>query len=142
LQFPLEGPDSISGQTATTPSVRQADAGNRAWNQVAASMPAEFPGKVVYLPVASSVLLDGSFTSWLPPVGQPDAPKGTWPRVRFTDGVHMCPAGIARYADAILADMTSIYQLHAAAPGWATQPWVDSTKFDGYCPDDHPTTTG
>ncbi|HEY5245256.1 MAG TPA: acyltransferase [Acidimicrobiales bacterium] len=139
LQFPLVGPDIAGDQTPTTPSVREADAGNRAWNQIVASMPAEFPGKVMYLPVASSVLLNGSFTSWLPPVGQPQAPKSTWVRVRFVDGVHMCPSGIARYADAILADLTSAYHLPSAVPGWAAQSWTDSATFDGVCPDDHPT---
>jgi peptidoglycan/LPS O-acetylase OafA/YrhL len=138
LQYPVQGPGSISDETPTSPKVRSANAGYRAWNQVAASMPVKFPGKVIYLPVAPSVLLDEHFTSWLPPVGMPHAPKNTWVRVRSVDGVHMCPAGIARYADAILADLTSAYHLPPAASGWAAQSWVDSAKFDGVCPDDHP----
>ena len=71
-------------------------------------MTRSFPGRVMYLPVASSLLLDGTrFSAWLPPVGDPHAPKDQWTRVRKLDNVHLCPEGSARYARAILTDLTA-----------------------------------
>jgi len=142
MQFPLSGPDDESlTQTATSPAVRVA--GERKWNQIAASMPAVFPHRVMYLPVGGSVLLDGTtYTRWLPTPLHPRAPKDTWLRVRKIDGIHLCPAGVSRYADAVLADLTSALHLRPAAPSWATQSWTETTQYfttpSGSCPDDHP----
>ncbi len=139
LQFPIGGPDTSVGESATNPTVAQDAAGETAFNRVAASMPAVFPGKVMYLPVAGSVLLDGVPSAWLPPLGDPGARKSEWVRVRMTDGVHFCPPGAARYAAAILADLTALYRLAPAAPGWQDQSWVDDPRFTpGSCPADHP----
>ena len=77
-------------------------------------MTAAFPGRVMYFPLADSVLLDGKFSAWLPPEGDPHAPKAEWIRVRKLDKVHLCPEGSARYAAAFLADMTQVFGL---APG-------------------------
>ena len=61
---------------------------------------ADFPGRVMYFPLADSVLLDGRYSTWLPPEGEPHAPSGQWIRVRKLDNVHLCPEGSARYAAA------------------------------------------
>src|SRR6202035_4864335 len=60
-----------------------------AWNAIAATMTASFPGRVMYLPVAGSLLLDGKYSAWLPPEGNPHAPPGEWTRVRRLDNVHL-----------------------------------------------------
>jgi peptidoglycan/LPS O-acetylase OafA/YrhL len=115
-------------------------AGNRAWNVIAAAMPASFPGRVMYLPLADSILLDGRFSSWLPPIGQPHAPTGQWTRVRKLDNVHLCPEGSARYADALLSDLTAIFGLTPAGD-WIDGSWTTNPDFNdppGACPDDHP----
>jgi peptidoglycan/LPS O-acetylase OafA/YrhL len=116
-------------------------AGNRDWNAIAATMPSYFPGRVMYLPVASSVLLDGTFSSWLPPVGQPNAPTADWIRVRKVDNVHLCPEGSARYAEALLSDLTQLFGLAPASTGWTQGAWTSDPNFNtppGACPDDHP----
>ncbi|HEX3946691.1 MAG TPA: acyltransferase [Acidimicrobiales bacterium] len=141
MQFPTTGPNPL--QTTTTRTVVLARQGEQAWAKIAASMPAAFPGKVMYLPVGASVLLHGTtYTPWLPPVGHSHASKTRWIRVRMIDGTHMCPNGIARYADATLADLTAALKLQPAAAGWADQRWVDDGTFPGTkCPDDHPPAT-
>jgi hypothetical protein len=87
------------------------------------------------------VLWHGKFSPWLPPVGDPSAPKSQWVRVRMVDNVHMCPSGVTRYSDALLADLTVLFRLPAAEAGWSTQSWVHDARFNdppGSCPDDHP----
>ena len=69
--------------------------------------PRDFPGRVMYFPLADSVMLHGTFSAWLPPEGDPHAPSGQWMRVRKLDNVHLCPEGSARYAAALLTDMTT-----------------------------------
>jgi hypothetical protein len=112
-----------------------------AWNKIAATMPTDFPGRVMYLPLASSILLDGHYSTWLPPEGRPHAPSSQWIRARKLDNVHLCPEGSARYGDALLADMTSLFGLAPATPGWAQGSWTSDPDFNdppGACPDDHP----
>jgi peptidoglycan/LPS O-acetylase OafA/YrhL len=145
-QFPTTGPvngDTDSAQTAADTATRLA--GVRAWNRIAASMTKVFPGRVMYFPVGSSVELDGHFSTWLPPAASPKAPASSWLRVRMVDNVHLCPAGAARYTDALLADLTSLYHLPAPGAGWATGSWVDDPRFSHSnglsstpCPADHP----
>lgn len=141
IQFPPTGPDVAAGEQADNPQLAQKTDGNEAFDRIVRSLPAAFPGKVLYLPVASSVLLHGRFTFWLPPTSDPGAPTADWVRVRMTDGVHMCPAGAARYAAAILADLTSLYHLAPAHGTWQSGPWVSTARFTtapGACPADHP----
>jgi peptidoglycan/LPS O-acetylase OafA/YrhL len=117
------------------------DAGTNAWNGIVATMPSYFPGRVMYLPLADSVLLNGHFSSWLPPVGHPHAPSDQWIRVRKLDNVHLCPEGSARYAEALLTDLTSIFGLAPASPSWPDGAWTKDPDFNnppGACPDDHP----
>ena len=129
LQFPIRGPDYEAGQAATSPTIASANKGIRYWNDAVRSMTAKFPGHVMYLPVGSSVLLNGKFTFLLPTPRTPNAPRTKWLRVRMVDGVHMCPAGISRYADAILADLTEEFSLHRARPGWSTGSWTKKSIY-------------
>jgi len=140
-QFPPTGPVLASTQAEAEAADAQRAAGQRAWDDIVRSLPAAFPGRVMYLPVASSVLLDGKFTTWLPPSTDPRAPADRWVRVRMIDDVHLCPAGAVRYADAVLADLTSLLHLAPAQPGWWGQTWVHDPRYNtppGSCPDDHP----
>ena len=59
------------------------------------------------------------------------------------DDVHLCPAGVVRYADALLADLTYLYHLAPARAGWEQGSWTGDPRFNdppGSCPDDHPPT--
>ena len=85
-------------------------------------MTSDFPGRVMYFPLADSVLLDGKYSAWLPPEGDPHAPSDQWIRVRKLDNVHLCPEGSARYAAALLTDMTSVFRLAPAAGDWSQGP--------------------
>jgi hypothetical protein len=120
-------------------------AGVTAWNNIAEKMTTYFPGRVMYLPVASSLLLHGKFSSWLPPVGDPHAPAAEWIRVRKLDNVHLCPEGAARYANAILSDLTAVFKLMPTSNAWQSGSWTTNPDFNdppGACPDDHPPSTG
>ncbi len=140
-QYPLMGPVVASSKDAQRAQDATRTAGQVAWQSIVRSLPSIFPGMVMYLPVGSSVLLNGEFSSWLPPTTTPDAPRAQWVRVRMIDNVHMCPAGVVRYASAVLADLTALYHLAPAQPGWWDQPWTDDPRYSdppGSCPDDHP----
>jgi hypothetical protein len=140
-QFPTTGE-----LAATNPADQAAlnagrKAGNLAWNHIAERMSKDFPGRVMYFPVADSLLLDGKYSSWLPPEGDPHAPKSAWLRVRKLDKVHLCPEGSARYAAAVLADMTQVFGLAPAAGDWSQGSWTTDPDFNdppGTCPDDQP----
>ncbi len=140
-QFPKPGvipaADSIDGASS-----QERWAGVAAWNAIAEKMTTYFPGRVMYFPVGSSLLLDGTrYSSWLPPERDPGAPKDQWIRVRKLDHVHLCPEGSARYADAILADMTAVFKLAPAQGDWPQGSWAQDPDYNdppGACPDDHP----
>ena len=68
--------------------------------------------------------VDLFFVLSVPPKNDPTAPKDAWIRVRKLDNVHLCPEGSARYADALLADMTSVFRLPPAAGDWSQGAWV------------------
>jgi hypothetical protein len=130
LQFPLAG--VTLGNT-----VRDVAATNRslqAWNGIVASEAGARPRDIGYLPVASSIELDGQFTTWLPD------DSGQWVRVRSTDAFHLCPAGTARYAGAVLTDLQARWALPVSTEKWWEEPWTHGLMYrlDGICPDDHP----
>ncbi len=140
-QFPISGEIPAANPANQVAYDKARAAGVRAWNDIAASMASAFPGRVMYLPLAGSVLLHGRFSSWLPPVGQPNAPKSQWIRVRKIDNVHLCPEGSARYAEALLADLSPLFGLAPADPTWTEGTWTSDPNFNnppGACPDDHP----
>ena len=131
LSFPRNGPllFQSAAQSAATEKARQR------WNAIAAAEAAAHPGTVAFLPVADTVALDGRFSPWLP------SAAGTWVRVRALDGVHLCPAGAARYVGAVLADVHAAWSLPAPSGAWWNGPWVHDGKYEippGNCPDDHP----
>jgi peptidoglycan/LPS O-acetylase OafA/YrhL len=140
-EFPPSGEIPAANPANQTVYDRARAAGVRAWNAIAAKMPSYFPGRVMYLPLARSILLHGQFSSWLPPVGHPRAPNAQWIRVRKIDHVHLCPEGSARYAEALLTDMTKIFGLVPASAAWTQGSWTSDPDFNnppGACPDDHP----
>ncbi|HUA94221.1 MAG TPA: SGNH/GDSL hydrolase family protein, partial [Acidimicrobiales bacterium] len=140
-QLPPSGPYDTGAAGNSAEATAQRTAGEEAFERLARSLPAVFPGKVMYLPVASSVLLDGRFTSWLPPADAPHTPRAEWQRVRMVDNVHLCPAGVVRYADALLSDFVELFHLPAAAPGWWNGTWTSDPRYytpAGSCPGDHP----
>ena len=118
-EFPQSG--EIPATNGATQAAYNAarTAGVTAWNNIAKSMTKDFPGRVMYFPLADSVLLNGRYSAWLPPVGDPHAPSAQWIRVRKLDKVHLCPEGSARYADALLTDMTQVFSLAPAVGDWS-----------------------
>ena len=140
-EFPQSGP--LTAQNGDPQSAYNAErrAGVVAWNDIAKGMAAAFPGRVMYFPLADSVLLHGNYSAWLPPEGDPRAPKSAWIRVRKLDKVHLCAEGSARYGAALLADMTQAFGLAPANGDWSQGSWTTGPDFNdppGDCPDDHP----
>jgi peptidoglycan/LPS O-acetylase OafA/YrhL len=121
--------------------------GVASWNRAVAELSSTFPGRVMYLPVASSLEIDGRFTSWLPPEGNFSTPKDHWVRVRTSDGVHLCPPGITRYAAPVLQDLTDLFRLGPSDRHWFQSDLVTVRALQNSqhdlavsCPDDHPPT--
>jgi len=140
-QFPQSGVIPAPSAALQASYNKERRNGVVAWNAIAAKMTSFFPGRVMYFPLASSVLLAGQPSPWLPPESDPHAPRNRWIRVRKLDDVHLCPAGSARYADALLSDMTDVFGLAPATANWSQGSWVSDPNFNnppGACPDDHP----
>jgi peptidoglycan/LPS O-acetylase OafA/YrhL len=140
-QFPQSGDLAAANPSDTASYNEERHAGVIAWNTIAEKMTSEFPGRVMYFPLADSILLHGKYSAWLPPEGDPRAPSDQWIRVRKLDNVHLCPEGSARYADALLADMTTVFGLAPATGNWSQGSWTTDPDFNdppGACPDDHP----
>ncbi len=140
-EFPQSGDLAAANPADTASYNKERRAGVVAWNDIAAKMVALFPGRVMYFPLADSVLLHGTYSAWLPPEGDPHAPNDQWLRVRKLDNVHLCPEGSARYAAALLTDMTDVFGLAPAATDWSQGAWTTDPDFNdppGACPDDHP----
>ena len=136
LQFPKTGPlDQI-----IDPAVRQservgAETNRQAFDRIVSSLPSRYPGKVTYLPVASSLEVDGRYSAWLPTTG------GGWIRARRTDNTHLCPAGAAVLGAAVTSELTPMFRLPPPAPGWINAGWTaDQARFgsQGGCPNDQP----
>jgi peptidoglycan/LPS O-acetylase OafA/YrhL len=148
-QFPPVGPVMGQSTTGNLDAVLKArNLGIDAWNRVAEKVAASFPGRVMYFPVGSAVTVDGRFSAWLPPGNSTSVPRSTWVRARMVDNTHFCPAGDARYADAVLADVRSLYGLPAPSPDWSKGTWTEDPRFSQStlsstpCPDDHPPSSG
>jgi peptidoglycan/LPS O-acetylase OafA/YrhL len=140
-QFPQSGAIPAANPADQAAYNKARSAGVIAWNNIAKSMTKDFPGRVMYFPLADSVLLNGHYSAWLPPEGDPHAPSAQWTRVRKLDKVHLCPEGSARYADALLTDMTQVFSLAPAVGDWSQGSWAFDPDFNdppGACPDDHP----
>ena len=140
-EFPQSGNIPAANPADQAAYNRERRDGVTAWNDIAKKMTTYFPGRVMYFPVADSIMLNGKVSAWLPPEGHPHAPSSAWLRVRKLDNVHLCPEGSARYADAILADTTSVFHLSPASANWSQGAWTTDPDFNdppGACPDDHP----
>jgi hypothetical protein len=140
-QFPQSGDLVASNGDPQIAYNKERRAGVVAWNNAARSMTAAFPGKVMYFPLADSLLMHGKYSAWLPPEGDPHAPKSAWLRVRRLDKVHLCPEGSVRYGAALLTDMTQVFGLPAAKGDWSQSSWTSDPNFNdppGACPNDHP----
>jgi hypothetical protein len=143
-QFPQSGIIAASSPSQQTAYNKERWEGVIAWNNIAKGMTAKFPGRVMYLPVASSLLLHGQYSAWLPPTNDPHASSDQWIRVRKLDDVHLCPEGSALYANAVLSDVTAVFHLSPAAGDWSQGSWASDPNFNdppGACPDDHPPST-
>ena len=143
LEFP-----PIGVTAGATPAVRASDKteaeGSDAWNAIARRMPAAFPGRVMYLPWAGSILLDGRYSTWLPPLGDLHAPQAQWVRVRKLDDTHLCPQGSARLGLAMADDLKMLVGLPPPKARWFDGSWTTNPEFNdppGACPDDHPPTS-
>jgi hypothetical protein len=139
--FPQSGVISAKSPAQQAAYNKERRDGVDAWNAIAKEMPAAFPGRVMYFTTGDAILLHGVYSPWLPPAGRPRAPSSSWIRVRKLDGVHLCPQGAALYGNALLTDMTAIFQLAPAASDWSRGAWTSNPEFNnppGACPDDHP----
>ena len=138
-QFPQSGDLAAANPADTASYNRERHAGVIAWNDIAEKMTADFPGRVMYFPLADSILLHGKYSAWLPPEGDPHAPSDQWIRVRKLDNVHLCPEGSARYADALLADMTTVFRLAPDRPGIGHRAAGPRTRTSTIRPEPAPT---
>jgi hypothetical protein len=133
-QFPPVGPlPEVNGDPGAQARRVQ---GVLAWNALAASMPARFPGRVLYLPLGGAVEHAGRYATWLRQGG-----NGPWVRVRSVDATHFCPAGAARYSAALLADLRQEVDLPAPRASWWAGAWQRDRVFrapPGACPADGP----
>ena len=140
-EFPQSGALPASNPANQAAYNKERHDGVVAWNAIAAKMPSYFPGRVMYFPLADSVLLAGRYYAWLPPEGSRHAPSRDWIRVRKVDKVHLCPEGSARYGHALLTDMTAVFGLTPTTGDWSQGAWTTDPNFNnppGACPDDHP----
>ena len=141
LQFPPWGPRPATIVDQQGETINQ-DAGLAAMNKAELTEVSLHPGKVMYLPLAPSVLdSKGNFTWWLPVRTGPTSVS--YERVRWTDGTHLCPAGVIRYGSALMADLTQLFGISPPQPSWQTESWLTNptTEFGWtYCPADGPKT--
>jgi peptidoglycan/LPS O-acetylase OafA/YrhL len=117
---------------------KQRSAGISTWNRIVSHTPTLVPGKVMYFPVAPSLELEGHYSTWLPPVRNPRAPYKLWERVRQSDVVHLCPAGVTRVGAAVFEDMREVFHLPPAAGKWWLSSFFGLGQDPSVCPHDHP----
>ena len=110
----LQTPTPVKAGSGSDDRVRAADEVNAAFAQASTV----FSGRVLYLPVAPALAVDGHFGFWAPENGSPRANLRTWVRVRSSDGFYLCPAGITRYAAAAVADLTTVLALPQPTTHW------------------------
>jgi peptidoglycan/LPS O-acetylase OafA/YrhL len=136
LQFPKTGSNPADSDTAQRVAAAEAEEARRqVWNAVAAGSEELWPGQVAYLPVASSVEVNGHYTAWLPQAG------GRWVRARKIDNAHICPAGAVALGQAVVSQLSPLVGLPPAAPGWWAGSWTQDPRYNdppGACPDDQP----
>jgi hypothetical protein len=136
LQFPQAGPDtSITDPVLRRQTwVKQTRAQN-AWDAIARTVVAAFPGHALYLTTDQLFAPHGRFLTWM------RTPQGKWVRARKLDNTHMCPYGAAQFGAFLTADLTPYLHLPAAKPGWEYGSWTLDPRYNdpvGACPDDQP----
>ena len=140
IQFPKVGPnDAIIDPVQRQQAEAAAEANRRAFDRIVSKLPARYPGRITYLPIASALEVDGRYSTWLPTVG------GGWVRARKTDNTHLCPAGAAVLGAAVTSELSPMFHLPPPAPGWITGSWTKvEARFGpaGDCPNDQPPQTG
>jgi hypothetical protein len=136
MEFPPYGPPPSVLDPANAEQARLVlESGRRAWSSLMASLASHWPGHYLFLPVASSLQVEGRFSAWLPQAG------GTWSRARKTDNFHLCPTGAAAFGQATLQQLTPVVGLPASAAGWWSGSWAKDPTYNdpsGSCPNDHP----
>jgi hypothetical protein len=135
VEFPRSHPNSTIAGPTQPQTLADLDRATGAWNSVMASIGPQWPGRYLYLPVASSLEVGGQYSAWLP------GPGGVESRARKTDNFHLCPTGAARLGQALVDGLTPTLNLPNAAPGWWTGSWTKDPTYNdppGSCPDDHP----
>jgi lysophospholipase L1-like esterase len=113
-----------------------ANADTRAWTRLVSAVARRYPGRVTFLRTASSLLVDGKYSAWLPTV------SGGWIRARKIDNTHLCPAGAAVLGAAVTEQLTPMFHLAPPAPGWINSSWTtNAARYDvppDGCPNDQP----
>ena len=139
IQFPKVGPnDAIIDPAQRQQAQEAAEANRHGFDRIVSRLPARYPGRITYLPIASALEVDGRYSTWLPTIG------GGWVRARKTDNTHLCPAGAAVLGAAVTSELSPMFHLPPPAPGWITGSWTkDGARFGpaGDCPDDQPPPT-
>jgi hypothetical protein len=133
VQFPKVGPQlQVIDPAQRQEGLVAAERNRQAFDRIVSKLPAAYPGRVTYLPVASSLEVDGRYSAWLPTV------EGGWIRARMTDNTHLCPPGAAALAAKVTSELSPMFDLSPPAPGWITSGWVDNPTRYNDCPDDQP----
>jgi peptidoglycan/LPS O-acetylase OafA/YrhL len=137
----LQTPAAVDSRPGSGSQAQMTDGVNAAFAQVANA----FAGRVLYLPVASSLAVDGHFGFWAPATGSPHANRRAWVRVRSAEGVYLCPAGITRYAAAVVEDLSTVLPLQKPTTDWWSNYVIAIGSLNRWggavavsCPADHP----
>jgi peptidoglycan/LPS O-acetylase OafA/YrhL len=144
-------PRTHTAQTSTLPASRLhqlnlfSDFGAAAWQNVVLRYVDAHPGFAAFLPIGSSVLIDGRTAFWMPPPRHPGAAEASWDRVRFLDGSHLCSVGVERFSAALSYDISTMLHVAPTAKRWWLGSWVNhpvppryASEVQGMCPIDHP----
>jgi hypothetical protein len=128
--------NSIIDPAARAQARQSQNANTRAWTKIVSQLPSQYPGRVTFLPVASSLSLNGQYSAWLPTI------SGGWIRARNVDNTHLCPAGAAVLGAAVTEQLTPMFNLPPPSPGWINGSWTsDVARYHvppNGCPNDQP----
>jgi hypothetical protein len=136
VQFPQVGPlDALIDPAQREQALASDEAGRKAFDTVVSRLPARYPGRVTWLPVAPALEVDGHYSAWLPTV------DGGWVRARKTDNTHFCSPGAAVFAAVVTSEIRPMFGLPPPAPSWLEGAWTSNQSRYGpanECPDDQP----
>ncbi len=137
FEFPKSGSNPAqSDAVKRITAARTQETGRTAWNSVVNGLVTQWPGKVMFLPLDSSLEVNGHYSAWLPEFA------GNWVRARKMDNAHVCPLGAADYAAQIVAEMAPVFHLPPPEPGWFSGSWTGDPRYNdppGTCASDSPT---